>query len=70
MAWRTKSGQSSPDEPSYRRGTEPVKGYMFRQDPSPAKRLVRETESHLRWESMSTQERREFTQRALWGDDE
>jgi hypothetical protein len=70
MAWRTKSGQSSPDEPSYRRGTEPIKGYMFRQDDSPAKRLVHETERHLRWQAMSPQERSDFTQKVLWGDDD
>jgi hypothetical protein len=69
MAWRTRDGQSSPDRP-YRRGTEPVQGYQFQQDNKPAKRLVRETERHLRWESMSEQERSDFTNKVLWGDDQ
>ncbi len=69
MAWRSKSGQSSQDRPD-RRGTQPEKGYVFRQDPAPGKRLVRETERHLKWEAMSPQERRDFTAKVLWGDDD
>lgn len=69
MAWRSKDGQTSSDQP-HRRGTAPEKGYVFRQDPAPAKRLVRETEAHLRREAMSEQERRDFTARVLWGDDD
>jgi hypothetical protein len=68
MAWRSKSGASSADRPD-RRGTDAAKGYVFRQDPAPAKHLVRETESHLRWESMSRQERSDAISNALWGDD-
>jgi hypothetical protein len=68
MAWRTNSGRTSSDRPD-RRGTDAAKGYVFRQDNAPAKRLVRETERHLRWESMSKQERSDAISNALWGDD-